>query len=213
MAVGVHACPGSWHCCRSRRLELLVDPGAVEEFHQRPVQHVDPDHRLADPRCRGRARCRSGVRMMSPRVGFAALALDIGVAALVRQDGAAGVRAVHMRGRDVAGIVDRDRAADGVGDLQAAAEAGIGQQDALPVGELDRRDVGLCWRCAAMRSRYGCIPSSASDTAALFIWLAATRPVAIWPAPVAAGVGEPGPLRRRIHLGADPDIVACRHRC
>ena len=48
---------------------------------------------------------------------------------------------VHRR--DVARIVDRDRAADGVGDLQAAVEAGIEQQDALAVGELDRRHVGL----------------------------------------------------------------------
>src|SRR6476469_3162463 len=76
-------------------------------------------------------------------VGFATLALDIGVAAFVGQDGAAGVRAVHVGGGDIARIVDRDRAADRIGHLQAAIEAGIGEQDALPVGECDRRDIGL----------------------------------------------------------------------
>src|SRR5450755_813744 len=74
---------------------------------------------------------------------IATLALHIGVAALVGQDGAAGVGAVDVGGRDIARIVDRDGATDGVGDLEASAEARIGQQDALAVRELDRRDIGL----------------------------------------------------------------------
>jgi len=45
---------------------------------------------------------------------------------------------MQVHGRDVAGIVDRDRAADGIGDLQPSLQAGIEQEDALPVGELDR---------------------------------------------------------------------------
>ena len=97
------------------RLELLVDPGAVQELHQRPVQHVDPDHRL---RVLVAVVVPGAVRRQDDVAagGFAALALDIGVAALGGQDGAAGVRRVHVRRCDVAGIVDRDRAADGVGD-------------------------------------------------------------------------------------------------
>src|SRR5712675_2379826 len=57
--------------------------------------------------------------------------------------GAAGVRAMDVSGRDVARIVDRDRATDRVGDLQASVEARVGEQDALSVSELDGRYVGL----------------------------------------------------------------------
>ena len=43
--------------------------------------------------------------------------------------------------------------------------------------------------------------------AAVFIWLAATRPRRhLAGARLAAGVGEPGALRRRVHLGAHPDV-------
>ena len=74
--------------------------------------------------------------------GFAALALDVSVTAFLGENGAAGVGAVDVRRRDIAGRVDRDRAAHGGGDLQAPGKAGIGQQDALAVGEFDRRHVG-----------------------------------------------------------------------
>ena len=186
-------------------LELLVDPGAIQELHQRPVQHIDPDHRRAGLVAMvvpGAVRGEDDVAAM----GLAALALDIGVAALVGQDGAAGVRAVDVGGRDVARIIDRDRATDGVGDLQAAVEAGIGEQDALPVGELDRRDVGLAGNVGdAIEVLAVFLPAPAvgrglhlvgGDPAARH--LAGTR--------LAAGVGEPGALRRRVHLGADPDV-------
>ena len=92
-------------------LELVVEPQAVEILDQREVEHVDPHHR-------GRA----VVAVVVPGAvrredqiaarGLAALALDGGVAAVVGQDGAARVGRVDVHRRDVAGIVDRDRAAD-----------------------------------------------------------------------------------------------------
>src|SRR5262245_7411804 len=74
---------------------------------------------------------------------LATVALGDGVAAFVGQSGAASVRRVQMHGGDVAGIVDRNRAADGVGDLQPAIESWIEQQNALPVGEFNGRYVCL----------------------------------------------------------------------
>ena len=73
---------------------------------------------------------------------LAALTLDIGVASFLGKDGAAGIRAVDVRRRDVAGRVDRDGAAHRGGDLQPAAEAGIGQKNALAIGEFDWRNIG-----------------------------------------------------------------------
>ena len=76
-------------------------------------------------------------------IGGAALAFDDGVAAFVGQNRAARIRRMQMHRRDVARIVDRDRAADGVGHLQAAVQSGIKKEDALAIGEFDRRHVGF----------------------------------------------------------------------
>ena len=109
-----------------------------------------------------------------------------------------------MRGGDIAGVIDRDRAADGVGHLQAAAEAGIGQQDRLPVSELDRRNVGLRRDAGeAVEIAFVFLPAPVVGGALHLADGDTARSLGARP----AWVGEPGPLRRRIHLGADPDIV------
>jgi hypothetical protein len=69
---------------------VVIDPGGVEELHQRPIEHVDPDHRLA----RIVAVVVPGAVRRQDQIAArrgAALALNDGVAALVREDGAAGV--------------------------------------------------------------------------------------------------------------------------
>ena len=73
----------------------------------------------------------------------AALALDGRVAAVVGQNGAACVGRMQMRAGEIAGVIDRHGAADARRDLQAPAEAGIGQQELLSIGEFRRRHVGL----------------------------------------------------------------------
>jgi hypothetical protein len=193
---------------RSVRFELLIHPGAVEKLHQRPVQHVDPDHRLL----RLIAVVVPGAVRREDDVAarrLATLALDVGVAALLGEDGAAGVRRVNVCGCDVARIVDRDRATDGVGDLQATVEARIGQQDALPVGEIDRRHISLGGDGGQAIEVGLVVPPAPAIGGALHLVGAhaaarhqsgSTRP---------AGVGEPWALSRRIHLGANPDVVLC----
>ncbi len=119
----------------------LVEPAAIEILDQRPIENVGPDHRLAIlvavivPGAGGREDEVAAFR-------DAALALDRGVAALRRQDGAAGVGRVAMDRRHVARIVDRDGAADDARHLQPAAQARIGEEELLPVGELYGRHVG-----------------------------------------------------------------------
>src|SRR4051812_41907471 len=84
---------------------VQVDPCKVEHLHERPIQHVDPDHR--------------GVRIISMVMpgtvrsddqitadGFATLALYIGVSAALGQYCAAGIGAVNMGRRDIAGCID-----------------------------------------------------------------------------------------------------------
>ena len=135
-----------------------------------------------------------------------ALALDDGVAAFFGQDGAARIGRMQMHRRHIAGIVDRDGAADGVGHLQAAVQSGIEQKNALPVGELDRRYIGLggdlrdLLEVAVifvplphMRQRFHLIDGDAAGAE-----LAGT---------FARGFAEPRLLRRRVRLGADPDIM------
>ena len=190
---------------RAGALVLQIDPGDVEILHQRPVEHVDPDHRrvgIVAVIVPGAVRGQDQVAAL----GIAALALDIGVAAVVRQDRAAGVRAVDMRRRDVARIVDRDRAAHGAGHLQPAAEAGIGEQDALPVGELDRRHIGPAGDVGdPVQDRPVVLPAPAMRQRLDLV--GGHAPVGhLAGAGVSAGIGEPSPLRRRIHLGADPDV-------
>ena len=137
---------------------------------------------------------------------FAALTLDVGVAALLGEDGAAGIGRVDVRGRDVARIVDRDRAADGVGDLQPAVQARIEQQDALPIGEFDRRHLGLA-RDLGNAVQVGAEFAPAPHVRQGLHLGDGHAPRRELPAPFATGLAEPGPLRRRIRLGANPDVV------
>src|SRR5262249_3929371 len=133
-------------------------------------------------------------------LGGAALALDDRVAAFVREDGAAGVGRMKMHGRDVAGMVERDRAADGVGDLQPAAPSGVEQENALAIRELDRRYVGLARNLRdAMQIRAELAPAPhIGERLHLGDRDAPRREL---PAAFAAGFAEPGTLRRRIGLG------------
>ena len=70
---------------------VVVDPGRIEELHERPVEGIDPDHWLSAV---------IAVVVPSPvrgedkvaAIGSAALALDNGVAALVGENGAARIR-------------------------------------------------------------------------------------------------------------------------
>ena len=73
--------------------------------------------------------------------GAAALALHIGIATLLRQNRAAGVGAVQMGRRHIAGIVNRHCATQRRRRLQASAKAGIGEQELLAIGKLNRRHV------------------------------------------------------------------------
>src|SRR5205823_1650943 len=93
------------------RLEILIDPGAVEKFHQRPVEHVDPDYRilfLVAVIVPGAVWGQNDIATL----GVAALPFDVRVAASFRKNRAAGVGAMDVSGRDVAVIIDRDRATD-----------------------------------------------------------------------------------------------------
>ena len=188
-----------------RARHVVIDPGGVEELHQRPVERVDPDHRLAGivavvvPGAVGR-------EDQVAAIGGAALAFDHGVAALVGQDGAAGVGRMQMHRRDVARIVDRDRAADRVGDLQPAVEARIEQQDALAVGELDRRHVGLAGDLGNL-VQVGAVFLPAPHVRRGLHLRDRDAAGGELSAAVAVGLAEPGPLRRRIRLGAHPDVV------
>jgi hypothetical protein len=191
-----------------RARHVVIDPGGVEELHQRPVERVDPDYRLVGivavvvP---GAVRREDQIAA----IGGTALAFDDGVAALVGEDGAARVRGMQVHGRDVAGIVDRDRAADGVGDLQPAVQARIEEQDALAVGELDRRHVRLAGDLGnLMEIRAVFLPAPhmrrglhLRDGDAAAGELSASG---------AVGLAEPGTLGRRICLGAYPDVVLAR---
>ena len=162
-----------------RARHVVIDPGGVEELHQRPVERVDPDHRLVGivavvvP---GAVRRQDQVAAG----GGAALALDHRVAPLSDRMVRLALGECRHR-RDVARIVDRDRAADGVGDLQPSVQPGIEQQDALAVGELDRRYVGLAGDLGDL-VQVG-LYSSSARCGSVFIWATATRPEASCPEP------------------------------
>ncbi len=184
---------------------VVIDPRGIEKFHQRPVQRIDPDHRLVGivavivP---GPVRGQDEIAA----VRGAALAFDDGVAAFVRQNGSAGIRRMQMDRRDVARIVDRDGAADRVSHLQAPVQSGIKQKDALPVGEFNRGDVGFAGDFGDLlqvTAVFAPLPHMRKglhliDGDAAGAELSRT---------FAAGFAEPRPLRRRIGLGAHPDIV------
>src|SRR5436190_10803745 len=109
-----------------------------------------------------------------------------------------------MRRRNVTWIVDRDRATDRVGDLQASIEARVGEQDALTVSELDGRYVGLGGNARdAFEELAVFVPAPAMRLALELVGgHAAGRHLA--GARLAARIGKPGPLCRRVHLGPDP---------
>src|SRR5262249_26986391 len=97
------------------------------------------------------------------------------------------------------------RAADRAGHLQPAAESRIGEQELLTLGELDGRDVG----------RAGDLGDAVEIGADLLPAPAVRRRLHLRLADAAAGdlagrldagVAEPGPLRRRVRLGAQPDV-------
>ena len=111
-----------------------------------------------------------------------------------------------MHRRDVAGIVDRDRATDGVGDLQPSVQARVEQQDALAIGEFDRRNVGLAGdlgNLVEIRAEFLPAPEIGSGLH-LAGGDAAGRELS---AALAAGLAEPGSLGRRVRLRAHPDIM------
>ncbi len=185
--------------------EALIDPHAVEIFHQRPIEHVDPDHRIfvfVAVVVPGAVRREHDVAAAA----FAALALDIRVAAFVRQDRAARVRAVHMGGRDVAGVVDGDRAADGVGDLQPPAQSGIGQQDALAVGGLQRLHLGVARDLGDLEQKGADLAPAPAMRLHLHLIGGDASLGEVAGAGFTARIREPGPLRRRVRLGADPGV-------
>ena len=49
---------------------------------------------------------------------------------------------MHMRRCQVAGIIDGNGTAQRRRHLQAAGKAGIGEEELLPIGEFDRRNIG-----------------------------------------------------------------------
>src|SRR5215469_11964300 len=104
--------------------ELVVEPDAIEKFHQREIQHIDPNDRLASiiavvvPSA---VRCEDQIAAR----GLAALPLDRRVAAFFRQDRAARIGGVDVHRSDIVRIVDRHRAAHRAGDLQTPAESWI----------------------------------------------------------------------------------------
>jgi hypothetical protein len=107
---------------------------------------------------------------------------------------------------DVAGIVDGDRAADGVGDLQTAVQSGIEQKNALAIREFDRRHLGLARNLGdAVQIRVEFAPAPHIGQRLHLVGGDAARREL--PAAFAARLAEPGSLRRRIRLGADPHVV------
>src|SRR5258707_4747050 len=107
---------------------------------------------------------------------------------------------MQMDGRDIAGIVDRYCAADGVGDLETPVQSGIEQKDALAVGELDRRDLGLARDLRdAMQIRAELAPAPQIRKRLHLVRSHTAR----FDLTFAARIPKPGTLRRLIHLRAD----------
>jgi len=124
-----------------------------------------------------------------------------------RQDGAARIGAVDMGRCDVAGGIDRDRGPHGGGHLQPAAETRIGQQDALPVGELDGRDVGaLGDRFDALEKGAIVLPAPMAGQGLELVGGNASALCQLPGSGCATGVAEPGTLGRGVELGTHPDV-------
>ena len=88
-------------------------------------------------------------------VGLAALAFDDWCSRPCRTGWCGWRSAMHVRRRDVARIVDRDRAADGVGDLQPAVEArdwSAGCSGGRRIRSATRRPCGRSRRCGEIRA-------------------------------------------------------------
>ena len=113
---------------------------------------------------------------------------------------------MQMHGRHVAGVVDRDGAADRVGDLQAPVQSGIEQENALPIGELDRGDVGLLCDLGNLREVTAILiplPHIRRGFHLVYGDAAAGKLAGAF----AAGLAEPRSLCRRVGLRADPNVV------
>src|SRR6185437_2085271 len=189
--------------------KLLVDPVDVEEFEERKIEDVGPHDG-------GRA----VIAMVVPSavrgedevaaLGPATLAFDRRVAAIVGEDRPAGVGRVHVHRRDVARVVDRDGAADRARDLQSSAEPRIDEEELLPVGELDRRGAAAL---DGFPGDFGEAVEIGADLAPApmmrrRLHLAGPdSPAGDPPLGVERGLAKPRALRRRVGLGAQPDVV------
>jgi hypothetical protein len=112
-----------------------------------------------------------------------------------------------MHRRDVAGEVDRHRAADRRGHLEPSAEAGISEEKLLAVGELDRRHVSVARNLRdTVEIRADLAPAPAMR---LCLHLIDTNPPpGERPTDIDTAILEPRALRRRVGLSAQPDVQA-----
>ena len=83
---------------------------------------------------------------------------------------------------------------------------GIEQQDALPVGELDRRHVGLAGDLGNL-VEIGAVFLPVPDVGLGLELRDRDAAAGELAAAGAVGLAEPGLLRRRVRLGADPDVM------
>src|ERR1700736_1712914 len=185
----------------------LVEPDAIEELHQREIQYVDPYDRLGAVIAvivPGAVRREDQVAAR----GLAALPVDCRVAALVRQNGAAGIRGMDVDRGNVARIVNRHRTAHRAGDLQAPAKPGVGQQKLLAFGEFDRRNIRAARDLGnAIEIRRYLVPPPVMGNG---LELGGADPAGgNPPARGEAGIAKPWGLRRGVRLGSQPDVKLC----
>ena len=190
--------------------QLLIQPDDVEMFEQGPVEGVDPDDRVC-PVVAMVVPCAVGGQHEIAARRLAALPLHIGVAAVVGEDGAAGVGAVQMGAGDIAGVVDRHRAADGRGHLQAPAKAGIGEKELLAVGEFHGGHVRLGGDAGDLVEIGGNFAPFPVVRNRLHL-PGAHAPLRHLPGGASLRVAEPRALGRRVGLRAQPDRQAASLR-